>query len=172
MNNTLFGMRVAALLGIVALNSSTTLGQNWADLGAVARSMPSAKITLRQGLTASESEGRPISGKFDVDDGPFQLSIYTVKGGQFYKVEVDHITGVIVKTERISQVDNLAFAKSQAVAMAKAKTRLTTAIANAERGLTGYRAISVAPELREGHTIAVVTLLKGDKIESVTVSLE
>jgi hypothetical protein len=38
-------------------------------LGAVAKLMPTTKVTLQQGLTAAEQKGRPISGKFEVDEG-------------------------------------------------------------------------------------------------------
>ena len=50
------------------------------NLGAVAKMMPTTKVTLQQGLTAAEQKGRPISGKFEVDEGQFQLSVYTSQG--------------------------------------------------------------------------------------------
>ena len=34
---------------------------------------------------ASEREGQPISGKFEVDNGKLQLSVYTAKEGTFSK---------------------------------------------------------------------------------------
>ena len=40
-----------------------------------------AKVSLQQGLAASEQEGQPISGKFEMDRGKFQLSVYTSKDG-------------------------------------------------------------------------------------------
>lgn len=39
---------------------------------------------------ASESEGQPISGKFEVEDGKLQLAVYTAKDGKFFEVIVDH----------------------------------------------------------------------------------
>src|SRR6516164_9118216 len=62
---------------------------------AVARGSRFAKISLQQGLIASEKEGQPISGKFEVDRGKFQLSIYTAKEGKFSEVLVDYSTGLL-----------------------------------------------------------------------------
>jgi hypothetical protein len=59
------------------------------DQAAVAKQLPSAKVTLSQGLAASESKGQPIAGKFQVDESHFQLSVYTVQGSAFQEVIVD-----------------------------------------------------------------------------------
>jgi len=64
---------------------------------AVAKYLPSAKVTLQQGLAAAESQGQPISGKFEVDEGHFQLSVYTARGGKFSEVLVDHATGKVAQ---------------------------------------------------------------------------
>src|ERR1700746_3448728 len=66
---------------------------------AVGKYLPMAKVTLQQGLTAAESQGKPISCKFEVDEGHFQLSVYTAKDGKFSEVLVDHATGKVTKTE-------------------------------------------------------------------------
>jgi hypothetical protein len=55
----------------------------------LANVMSKAKVSLRQGLTTSEREGQPISGKFEVEDGKLQLSVYTEKQGKFFEVIVD-----------------------------------------------------------------------------------
>ena len=81
-----------------------------------------AKLTLQQGLTAAAQQGRPISAKFEVEDGKLQLSVYTAKGGTFSEVIVDHTTGNIAKTETITEGEDLAEAKLQNAAMEKAKT--------------------------------------------------
>ena len=41
-----------------------------------------AKVALDAGLKASEREGKPISGKFELDEGKLQLSVYTEKAGK------------------------------------------------------------------------------------------
>jgi hypothetical protein len=50
---------------------------------------------LDQGLKASEREGKPISGKYEIADGALQLSVYTIKGNQLSEVIDDHKTGAI-----------------------------------------------------------------------------
>jgi len=65
--------------------------------------MSNAKVSLQQGLKAGEREGQPISGKFEVEDGKLQLSVYTAKEGKFFEVIVDHMTGNIAKVESITE---------------------------------------------------------------------
>src|SRR6267142_560468 len=71
------------------------------------------KVSLQQGLTASEQEGQPIAGKFEVDNRKFQLSVYTAKDGKFSAVLVDLATGNVARVEPITKADNLATAQSQ-----------------------------------------------------------
>src|SRR5262245_64677977 len=65
----------------------------------LAKALNDAKISLQRGLTASAKEGKPISGKYEVEDGKLQLSVYTMKGDKFSEVIVDHKTGKVSKTE-------------------------------------------------------------------------
>jgi hypothetical protein len=142
------------------------------NLGAVAQMMPTAKVTLQQGLTAAEQKGRPISGKFEVDEGHFQLSVYTSQGGKYSENLVDYNTGVVTKSEAITGGDDLKEAKEQSAAMGKAKKSLKAAVDQAERKLAGYRAMSVEPELKNGHSVAEVTLLKGTQSKTTYEPLE
>jgi len=130
-------------------------------LGAVAKLMPTTKVTLQQGLTAAEQKGRPISGKFEVDEGQFQLSVYTSQGGKYSENLVDYNTGVVTKSEAITSGDDLKEATEQSEAMGRAKKSLKAAVDQAEGKLAGYRAVSVEAELKNGHSVAEVTLLKG-----------
>ena len=82
------------------------------------------KTSLEKGLSASETQGKPISGKFEVEDGKLQLSVYTMKGDKFSEVIVDHKTGKVAKTEAITGGDDLTAAKAQSEAMAKTKLSL------------------------------------------------
>jgi len=163
---------LCGVLGVAALVGSTAAAEEEKGYAEVAKSLRSAKITLQQGLTASESKGQPISAKFEVDEGRFQLSIYTAKRGVFHEIIVDHTTGAVAKTETISEADDLKAAKSQIAALAKATKTLKTAIDESEHRLTGYRAVSVTPEIMGSHSVAVVTLLKGNQARSLTESLE
>jgi hypothetical protein len=154
------------------LLSSASWADEAAEQAAVAKQLPSVKITLQQGLTAAASQGRPISGKFEVDEGRFQLSVYTAQGQKFYEVIVDRKSGKVAEIEPITAGEDLAEAKSQAAAAAQAKIPLKAAVDKAEQASAGARAVSVTPELKDGHTVAVVLLLKGGKYTSVTESLE
>jgi hypothetical protein len=142
------------------------------NLGPVAKLMPTAKVTLQQGLTAAEQKGKPISGKFEVDEGHFQLSVYTSQGGKYAENLVDYNTGVVTKSEAITGGDDLKEAKEQSEAMGKAKKSLKAAVDEAERQNAGYRAVSVEAELKNGHGVAVVTLLKGAQSKTASESLE
>jgi len=96
---------VAALVGIAGHYAILKDDDDDDDDGrdAVARGSRFAKVSLQQGLIASEKEGQPISGKFEVDRGKFQLSVYTVKDGKFSEVLVDYSTGQIAKVEPITK---------------------------------------------------------------------
>jgi hypothetical protein len=142
------------------------------SLAAVAKMMPTTKITLQQALTAAEQKGRPLSGKFEVDEGNFQLSVYTSQGGKYLENLVDYHTGVITKTESITGGDDLKEAKEQSEAMGKAKKSLKSAVDQAEGKLTGYRAVSVEPEVKNGHSVAEITLLKGAESKTTYEPLE
>src|SRR5262249_55023701 len=139
---------------------------------AVAKYLPTAQVTLQQGLTAAESQGKPISGKFEVEEGHFQLSVYTAQEGKFSEVLVDHNTGKVAKTEPITEGDDLVDAKKQLEACGQSKKPLQSTIDKAEQASAGYRAIGVAPKLSGGHAVAVVTLLKGTQLKSVSEPLE
>jgi len=136
------------------------------------KSLGSAKVSLQQGLTAAQQHGQPISGKFEVEDGKFQLSVYVANKEQFSELFVDYNTGKIVKSEPITQSGDLDAAKTQSAALTKAKITLKAAIDKAVRGSSGFRAVSVTPALKDGHAIASVVLLKGEELKSVEQSLE
>jgi hypothetical protein len=61
----------------------------------LAKALKDAKIPLERGLTTSAKEGKPISAKYEVEDGKLQLSVYTMKGDAFSEVIVDPKTGRI-----------------------------------------------------------------------------
>src|SRR5262245_18559991 len=137
---------------------------------AVARGSRFAKVSLQQGLIASEREGQPISGKFEVDRGKFQL--YTAKDGKFSEVLVDYSTGQIAKVEPITKGEDLAAAQSQSAAMAKAKISLREAVEKALGEAAGFRALGAVPNLKDGRAVASVLLLKGEEFKIVNQALE
>jgi hypothetical protein len=160
-----------ALITIISLASGSWSPALCAeqDDAALIKAVSDAKVTLQGGLTASEREGRPISAKFEVENGKLQLSVYTEKNGKFFEVIVDHMKGAIAKTEPITEGDDLADAKSQSAAMTKAKTNLKTAIDKAA-GLS--LAVSATPEIKDNHPVAAISVAKGGKLETVTQPLD
>jgi hypothetical protein len=136
------------------------------------KALGAARISLQQGLAAGEQGGQPISAKFEVDEGKFQLSIYTAKDGKFSEVLVDHVDGKVVKAESIAKSDDLAAANSQSATMVKAKTSLKEAVDKAVSQSTDARAVSVVPNLKEGHPVASIVLLRGDELRTVQQPLD
>src|SRR6266571_928307 len=136
------------------------VAQNDKENGQLANTLTSAKVSLENGIVASEREGKPISAKFEVEEGKLQLSVYTMKGDKFSEVIVDHQTGRIAKTEAITGGEDLAAAKQQSAAMAQAKSSLRAAAEAAVKVNSGFRAVSVTPALKRGKPMADVTLAK------------
>lgn len=166
MTKAMFVLSVAAVLTGASFCTSAE------EKGDVGKMLSAAKVTLQQGLTASESHGKPISGKFEVEDGKLQLSVYTEKSGKFSEVVVDYTTGKVSKAEAITEGDDLAAAKSQSAAVAKAKKSLKSAVDQAEASAAGFRAVSVSAKISQGHPVAEVVLSKGAGQKSVTEPLE
>src|SRR5436190_17126351 len=142
------------------------------DPAALAAAMKDATATLQGGLKASEREGTPISAKFEIEDGKLQLSIYTMKGNDFMEVVADPKSGAIAKAEKITDADDLKAATSQSAAMAKAKVSLLTATETAVKANTGFRAVSIFPELKGGQATAEVTLLQGTTFKKLVEKLD
>ena len=139
---------------------------------ALAKDVKTAKVSLEKGLSASEAEGKPISAKFEIEDGKLQLSVYTAKDGKFYEVIVDHQTGKVAKTVPITSGDDLTAAKAQNDAMAKSKTSLRSAVGQALKANKGYRAMSVTPSPEGGQSTAEVALVKGNEWKTVKVKVD
>jgi len=131
-----------------------------------------AKVSLDAGLKASQREGKPISGKFELDEGKLQLSVYTEKASKFYEIVVDHTSGKIAKTEEITSGDDLTAAKAQSAAMAHAKKSLRQTVRDAQKTHKGFRAVSVMPEEKNSHPVATVTLVKDHETRSATEKLD
>src|SRR5436309_3895524 len=78
------GRALLPLVGSLVLLLGSGLG--WAgqydekERAELARALKGAKVSLKQGIVASAPKGKPISGKFEVEDGKLQLSVYTAEG--------------------------------------------------------------------------------------------
>jgi hypothetical protein len=162
---------LAALVGFTGHNAIFA-GDNDEGQEALIKLLGAAKINLQQGLAASEQQGRPISAKFEVDEGKLQLSVYTAKDGKFFEVLVNYGTGQVLRIEPITEGEDLAAAKSQVAAMAGAKGSLKEAVDKAMPPATNARAISATPDLKDGHAVASIVLLNGEQFKTVQQPLD
>lgn len=163
------GVFALSLLAVAAL---APRAESREDTAALAKALPQASASLAQGLKASEGSGTPISGKFEMEDGALQLSIYAAKADKFSEIIVDHKSGAIKKTEAITDTGDLKEAAEQSVAVAKSKVSLDKAVEAAVTANTGYVAVSVVPELMGGHPVADITLIKGEDVKKVQQKLD
>jgi hypothetical protein len=141
------------------------------------RALQGAWLPLEGGLVIGGREGTALSGKYEIDDGAFQLSIYTVKtdsasGDSFLEVIVDYSAGVVVRAEPLSDGGDLAAARAQKDAMERAKRSLAEATADVVKANTGYRAVSAIPRLDDGRPTVEVTLVRGDEWKIVNERLD
>ena len=170
--NTLFALAVtfAWLLGGHAVWAQQK--GNDKEHAELAKALKGVNTALEKGLAASESQGKPISGKFEVEDGKLQLSVYTMKADKFSEVIIDHKTGKVAKTEAITDGKDLTAAKAQSEALAKAKSSLRAATEKAVKANKGFRAVSAMPSLKDGHPVAEITLVKGEEFKTVSEKLD
>ena len=166
--------KAARVVGLLMVGLVVTPGLRSQDKSHVelAKAVGEAKVSLEQGLSISAHEGKPISAKFEIEDGKLQLSVYTAKGDSFSEVVVDHTTGKTTKIEPITSGEDFTAAKAQSEAMSKAKRSLREALANALKGNPGFRAVSIFPTLKDGHPVAEVSLAKGEEWKSVSEKLD
>jgi hypothetical protein len=141
------------------------------------RALQGAWLPLESGLVVGAREGIPLSAKYEIDDGAFQLSVYTSKNGSFSgdaftEVIVDYSAGIVLKTLPISDDGDLAAARAQKEAMDRAKRSLAEATADAVKANAGYRAVSATPRLDNGRPVAEVKLVRGDEWRVVSEYLD
>jgi hypothetical protein len=138
----------------------------------LAPAVSGAKVTLEQALATSKKDGKPVSAKFEIENGKPQLSVYTVKDGtKYFEVIVDQSSGAIAKDEPISGGDDLTEAKKQNDGLFRATRELREAVKEAKHDNPGYLGVAVWPEMKDGHSIATVTLVKGNDWKTETIDL-
>jgi hypothetical protein len=138
----------------------------------LAAALNNAKATLQNGLKASEVSGIPISAKFEIEDGKLQLSVYVLDGADFAEVVVDPMTSAVIETEKMTDGGDLREASSENGAMVRATVPLVAAVDLATKANAGFRAVSVYPQLKDGHPVAEVTLLQGTTFKKVIEKLD
>jgi hypothetical protein len=174
---------LTSALGIVVAMVASFAGQQPAlaigpdqEQAELANALSGVKVSLQQGFTASEREGQPISGKFEVEGGKLQLSVYTAKEGKFFEVIVDHMTGSVAKVEPITEGEDLTHAKAQKAAMDRAKIKLadaaTKAKGQAKGEATEVLVVSAVPELEDDRPEATIVLLQGKKFSTASERLD
>ena len=131
-----------------------------------------SKITLEQGMATSKKNGKPVSAKFEIENGKPQLSVYTVKdGSKYFEVIVDQTSGEIAKAEPITGGGDLTEAKKQSDGMFRATRELREAVKEAKRDNPGYSAVSVSSEMKDDHSIATVLLVKDNDWKTAVIDL-
>lgn len=171
---------IAAAIGLlwvagVALVVAETISVEGRE--SLTRAMQGAWLLLESGLGVSGREGTPLSAKYEIDDGAFQLSIYTSKNGTpqseaFVEVIVDYSAGIVLKAAPITDEGDLAAARAQKEAMDRAKRSLAEATAAVVKANAGYRAVSATPRLDNGQPVAEVTLVRGNDWKVVNERLD
>jgi hypothetical protein len=166
--------RSTLLVAAIALSSSAFMFAHAEekDVAALAAALKDTKVTLGDGIKTSDREGKPVSAKFEIDEGKLQLSVYTMKADSFSEVVIDPKTGAIAKAEKITDAEDLEAATAQKAAMKKATASLATATQKALTANTGYQAVSITPEIKEGHPTADITLLQGESFKKVAEKLD
>ena len=167
--NTNFSRWVISAIGGALLMGGTAIAE---EKGVDWKALKAAKISLSKGLAAAQQKGKPISGKFEMEDGKLQLSVYTANKGKFSEVIVDYKSGKISKSEEIKEGDDLSHAVGQEKAMAKAKKSLRAVADKAVAGNTGYRAVSVVPSLEQGKPMATIVLENATGTKTVSEKLD
>jgi hypothetical protein len=167
--NVTIAVVAASILAIAGLPS---WAEDHDDLATLAKALPQASLPLEKACKVSEREGKPVSAKYELENGALQLSIYTMKGSRFSELIIDHTSGAVAKEEWITDADDMKAAQAQAAAMAKGKVTLDVAIANAVNGNAGFRAVSATPTLEADRPVAVVILMKGEDVKKVTEKLD
>src|SRR5262249_44373144 len=151
---------IAAVAILAIMRAPAVAAESDAERAELAKALASAKVSLTSGLSAAATAGKPISAKFETEDGKLQLSAHPEKDGKFSEVVVDPVTGKVAESESITEGEDLAHAQSQSAAMAKARATLSAAVSKAVSANAGYHAVSAFPSVKDGHPVAEITLHK------------
>jgi hypothetical protein len=131
-----------------------------------------AKVSLQSGLALSEQRGKPIAARFEMPNGDVQLAVTVAQTTGFAEIVIDPRSGAVLSAERITDPADLAEASAQSRAMDQARLSLPSAIAAALQGHPGSQAVSIVPQIRNSHPIALVTILTRKRLDTVSTWLE
>jgi len=82
------------------------------------------------------------------------------------------VTGKILKTEPITEGEDLSAAREQNEAMAKAKTSLQAAVDKTITQSANTRAVGVVPSMKDGHPIASIDVLTYKQVRAIQQPLD
>lgn len=139
---------------------------------ALAKAVAGAKISLEQALDTVSREGKPLSARFEIEDGQLQVSVFRVKGDQFAEVILDPSRGAVSEVDPITSGGDFTVAQDRNAAMAKATRSLRTAVSQSVSANVGFRAVSVVPSVKDGHPVAEISFAKGNEWKTVSVRLD
>ena len=162
----------ASLAAVVLAMAVPAFAEAEGQSTALMRELRRAPLSLERGIAAGSREGTPVSAKYEIEDGGFQLSVITFKDDKFTEVIVDHKTGTIAKTIPVTDSEDLAEVTGHGTAMARAKRSLEAAIASVVKAHKGYRAVSAIPALKDGRPVLAIVLLRGSEWKSVNAVLD
>ncbi len=170
-------MKKSLIIGMVAAGILAVAGTfAWADeyekgLPALIKVLPQATVPLGQGIKAAEGQGKPLSAQYEIDEGHFQLSVFTSKGSDLLEIIVDYKTGAIKAVQNLTDPDDIKDARKPLRAMEKASIPLDQAVADAVKANPGYQAVQIIPKLNNDQVAASIVLVKGDDVKKVTQKL-
>jgi hypothetical protein len=87
-------------------------------------------------------------------------------------VLINHVTGKVLRAEPITEGDDLTAAKEQNAAMANVKTSLQAAVDKTIAESANTRAVSIVPNMKDGHPIASIDVLTYNQVKAIQQPLD
>jgi hypothetical protein len=131
-----------------------------------------SRITLEAGLIAGGQLGTPVFAGFDFEDGDLVLIVCIATGDRFEQVVIDPDSRTILGMAPVGGPDDRADATVRKAVLDRGARSLVTVVREALQDNLGARAVDVTPELRDGHPVAVITLLAYKRFAKISRWLE
>jgi hypothetical protein len=152
---------IALVFAGVCVSATLPVRAEETDKAQLAQSLLTASVSLDQGFKNSEVQGKPISGKYEIVGNDVKLSVFVTRGGKFFELIVDHLTGFVKNIKLIRDNNDLETVSMQNQSMRSAKVSLDKAVRDAVSDNPGYRAVSLSPISKANRPIAMIVLMKG-----------
>ncbi len=125
-------------------------------------------VALADAIGTASASGKPISARYEFEDGKLKLSVFIEKAGAYTEIFLDPITGKVAQTDKITGGDDLKDAKAQSKVSAKATKSLAAAVTKALAENPGYAAVDVTPIEVGKLPVAEITLMKDGRFKGVS----